>query len=441
MRYSTENKSFVNQVKLKYQQKKLSDMFGDRDEEKKLKTLKQISDTHIYTRVEDVGDAVGSDEEEKRGRRGKYQKSEKGRSYHRLLTQEAPLRSTIDSANLPLLPPPSTPHNSITTFITATTLILNDHENIIPSKSVVVHATPNGPNVVGSTFLVGIKLESRMLYIVFNERWNAHNKYVDHEIKLLMVHKDMKFVDLVDKIHNLLNLNRNLVLINILFDVNMGTSKGMKIESDMDLGAYLIENNTKDDLRNCPFIVEVIEKNQTMAMSRTTSIAATTSASNATSRKKTAASSSAYISTNSISSRASGMAAEEGQEVQSPLTVLPSMGIEDLRVNHMFKNKEELKAALSRIAIKKNFQYKVKRSCLLTFWAKCIDENCEWYLRARSSKTSSYFRVIQYKNFHSCSLNHKSTNNRQANAKVISDCIKEKIRDPKNKLQTKTNNK
>ncbi|XP_060973741.1 uncharacterized protein LOC115712260 [Cannabis sativa] len=39
-----------------------------------------------------------------------------------------------------------------------------------------------------------------MLYIVFNGRWNAHNKYVDHEIKLLMVHKDIKFLDLVDKI-------------------------------------------------------------------------------------------------------------------------------------------------------------------------------------------------------------------------------------------------
>ncbi|KAF4400203.1 hypothetical protein G4B88_019412 [Cannabis sativa] len=248
------------------------------------------------------------------------------------------------------------------------------------------------------------KIESRMLYIVFNGRWNAHNKYVDHEIKLLMV-------------HNLLNLNRNLVSINILFDVNMGTSKGMKIESDMDLEAYLIENNTKEDLRNCPLIVEVIEKNQTMALSRTSSIAATTSGSNATSRKKTAASSSAYSDTNSTSSRASCMATEGGQEVQSPLTVLPSMGIEDLRVNHMFKNKEELKSALSRIAIKKHFQYKVKRSCSLTFWAKCIDENCEWYLRARSSKTSSYFRVIKYKNFHSCSLNHKSTDNRQASAK------------------------
>ncbi|KAF4370567.1 hypothetical protein F8388_020153 [Cannabis sativa] len=230
------------------------------------------------------------------------------------------------------------------------------------------------------------------------------------------------------QIHNLLNLNRNLVSINILFDVNMGTSKGMKIESDMDLEAYLIENNIKEDLRNCPLIVEVIEKNQTMALSRTTSIAATTSASNATSRKKTAASSSAYSGTNSTSSRASCMATEGGQEVQSPLTILPSMGIEDLRVNHMFKNKEELKSALSRIAIKKHFQYKVKRSCSLTFWAKCIDENCEWYLRARSSKTSSYFRVIKYKNFHSCSLNHKSTDNRQASAKVISDCIKEKIR-------------
>ncbi|KAM6578132.1 hypothetical protein CsatB_029969 [Cannabis sativa] len=169
----------------------------------------------------------------------------------------------------------------------------------------------------------------------------------------------------------------------------MGTSKGMKIENDMDLEAYLIENNTKEDLRNCPLIVEVIEKNQTMALSRTTSIAATTSASNATSRKKTAASSSAYSDTNSTSSRASGMATKGGQEVQSPPTVLPSMGIEDLRVNHMFKNKEELKSSLSRIAIKKNFQYKVNRSCSLTFWAKCIDENDEWYLRARSSKTSS----------------------------------------------------
>ncbi|KAF4372204.1 hypothetical protein F8388_005593 [Cannabis sativa] len=217
------------------------------------------------------------------------------------------------------------------------------------SASVVVHATPNGPNAVGSTFMVALRNIQRDALKAY-EKLEKEKKFSEDNVKDLS--SDLQ-------IHNLLNLNQNLVSINILFDVNMGTSKGMKIENNMDLEAYLIENNTKEDLRNCPLIVEVIEKNQTMALSRTTSIAATTSASNATRRKKTAASSSAYSDTNSTSSRASGMATKGGQEVQSPLTVLPSMGIEDLRVNHMFKNKEDLKYALSRIVIKKNFQYKI----------------------------------------------------------------------------------
>ncbi|XP_062103771.1 uncharacterized protein LOC133814881 [Humulus lupulus] len=106
------------------------------------------------------------------------------------------------------------------------------------------------------------------------------------------------------------------------------------------------------------------------------------------------------------------------------------MEIEDIRVNYVFKNKTDLKHTLAKIAIKKHFQYRIQKSCLEAFWAKCIDENCGWYVRARSSKVSDYFRVIKYYKHHTCSLNHRNFENRQASAKVISSYFKEKFRDP-----------
>ncbi|XP_062112499.1 uncharacterized protein LOC133823664 [Humulus lupulus] len=276
-------------------------------------------------------------------------------------------------------------------------------------------------------------MDKIMIFVVFNGRWNANNKYIDHEVKILMVEKDIKYVDLVNKIYKELKLNERLISTNLIFDANMDTSKGMKIESNGNFQVYLNLNKTVEELKKCPLIVEVEQRNQTISLPREASIPSAL-ASNATSHSLTLTDPNTNTASTSkmksASTQESKKITEHGQEAQSPLHVLPNMEIEDIRVNYVFKNKTDLKHTLAKIAIKKHFQYRIEKSCLEAFWAKCIDENCGWYVRARSSKVSDYFRVIKYHKHHTCSLNHRNFENRQASAKVISSYFKEKFRDP-----------
>ncbi|XP_062073964.1 uncharacterized protein LOC133778144 [Humulus lupulus] len=222
-----------------------------------------------------------------------------------------------------------------------------------------------------------------ILHIFFNGRWNANNKYVDHEVKILMVEKDIKYLELVEKIYKELSLNENLISTNMLFDAKMDTSKGMKIESDDNLQVYLNLNKTMEELKKCPLIVEVEQGNQTLSLPREASIP-TALASNATNHTltitypNTITASTSKI--RSVSTQESHKITEHGQEAQSPLHVLPNMEIEDIRVNYVFKNKTDLKYTLAKIAIKKHFQYRIEKSCSEAFWAKFIDDNCGWYI-------------------------------------------------------------
>ncbi|XP_062092987.1 uncharacterized protein LOC133798608 [Humulus lupulus] len=185
-------------------------------------------------------------------------------------------------------------------------------------------------------------MDKIILFVVFIGIWNANNKYVDHEVKILMVEKDIKYVELVNKIYKELRLNESLISTNLIFDANMDTNKGMKIESDENLQVYLNLNKTMEELKKCPLIVEVEQRNQTLSLPREASIPSAL-ASNSTNHSLTLTDPNTIIASTSkmksASTQESNKITEHGQEAQSPLHVLPNMEIEDIRVNYVFKNK------------------------------------------------------------------------------------------------------
>ncbi|XP_062104416.1 uncharacterized protein LOC133815615 [Humulus lupulus] len=242
-------------------------------------------------------------------------------------------------------------------------------------------------------------MDKIMLFVVFNGRWNANNKYIDHEVKILMVEKDIKYEELVNKIYKELRLNERLISTNLIFDANMDTSKGMKIESDENLQVYLNLNKTVEELKKCPLIVEVEQRNQTISLPREASIPSAL-ASNATSQSLTLTDPNTNTASTSkmksASTQESNKFTKHGQEAQSPLHVLPNMEIEVIRLNYVFKNKTDLKHTLAKIAIKKHFQYRIQKSCSEAFWAKCIDENCGCsYFKEKFRDPGSTYRPRQ----------------------------------------------
>jgi len=77
---------------------------------------------------------------------------------------------------------------------------------------------------------------------------------------------------------------------------------------------------------------------------------------------------------------------------------------EELDVGQIFFCKRDLSMRLSVLAMKKNFQFVVKKSTKEVLFVRCIDNKCGWRLRAVRLKDSNIFKIKKYVKVHSCSL-------------------------------------
>ncbi|XP_060972649.1 uncharacterized protein LOC115718113 [Cannabis sativa] len=98
-----------------------------------------------------------------------------------------------------------------------------------------------------------------------------------------------------------------------------------------------------------------------------------------------------------------------------------------------YKDKETLKNVLSYYAIKNNFQYKVWKSCSQEYSLKCVYESCNWSLRASRNGPTNTFIIRRFSNMHTCPINIRHEDQRQATSKLIGECIKPKFLNIKTK--------
>lgn len=271
-----------------------------------------------------------------------------------------------------------------------------------------------------------------LIYIAYNGRWTSNNKYVDHQVKITMVQEGIGFLELQETIYKELALDSSESSLNILFDTKMDTSRGMTIENDNNVAIYMYMIQNEEEFKRCPLIVEIEPKVKSKeARLPESSIVKENSVRYGKGKEAIMASEDSSKMRGKSTSWSSNNVEVQNVEVLSPMTILPTMEIENIKVNNVFKNKQTLKSSLAMIAIKKNFQYKIDKSCSEVFWTSCIDSNCKWFLHARNVKNTEMFKVVKYNEMHTCSLDYKSGEHRQASAVLIGNCIKEKLRDPK----------
>ncbi|XP_060969510.1 uncharacterized protein LOC133036789 [Cannabis sativa] len=98
-----------------------------------------------------------------------------------------------------------------------------------------------------------------------------------------------------------------------------------------------------------------------------------------------------------------------------------------------YKDKETLKNVLSYYAIKNNFQYKVWKSCSQEYSLKCVYESCNWSLRASRNGPTNTFIIRRFSKIHTCPINIRHEDQRQATSKLIGECIKPKFLNIKTK--------
>ncbi|XP_019243448.1 PREDICTED: uncharacterized protein LOC109223538 [Nicotiana attenuata] len=289
------------------------------------------------------------------------------------------------------------------------------------------------------------------IYIAYNGKWTTDNKYLYHEIKLILVNDGITFEDLVEKIFQVLKLKRGEVQPTIWFDTNLETSKGMLVTNDEEVTTciYLLKNDP--NFKTSRFIVDMAERNSLSARySKTEEVNIVQHEEMQIDRDE------ALIPVEPITefeSLAKDKSVDTEQSTHGmklrkrslprkvikkrkrsrskrndwPTVVLGgNASLDEIAVGSLFENKESLKKCFTNSAIKYHFKFKTVRSTKKRYYLKCYDDNCSWYLHASRVRDSALFKISKYVEDHSCSADVlQPDQQRHATSRVISGYIRE----------------
>ncbi|XP_059285099.1 uncharacterized protein LOC132038446 [Lycium ferocissimum] len=104
-------------------------------------------------------------------------------------------------------------------------------------------------------------------------------------------------------------------------------------------------------------------------------------------------------------------------------------------VDQIYQDKETLKIAMTKYAIRERFNFKTERSNAISYTLACWSPECKWKFRASRIGDSEMFRVRAFDDEHTCPLKDKVYSQRQATSWFIGEAVvKAKITNHKRKV-------
>ncbi|XP_022855837.1 uncharacterized protein LOC111377032 [Olea europaea var. sylvestris] len=102
---------------------------------------------------------------------------------------------------------------------------------------------------------------------------------------------------------------------------------------------------------------------------------------------------------------------------------------EDVHDDELFPTKSALISKLQLLAVKYQFEFKVKKSNKSVYTVVCVEKICNWRLRATSIAESEIFQIRKYSSHHICSMSVRRRDNRHATYSVIGKHVAPKYHD------------
>lgn len=113
--------------------------------------------------------------------------------------------------------------------------------------------------------------------------------------------------------------------------------------------------------------------------------------------------------------------------VPKNLTIEQLMSSDTIAVGQTYPSKKDVQSKLSLMAIRENFEFKVRRSTRDLLFVICIDKSCKWRLRASKLNDSDCFLIRKFHNVHTCLTEKFHRNHHQASSWVVGQLIKSKF--------------
>ena len=128
---------------------------------------------------------------------------------------------------------------------------------------------------------------------------------------------------------------------------------------------------------------------------------------------------------------------EDVMENHELTTSLQSKELGEIQLGNLYNNKEELRQVVARFAINNNMEWMVKKSGTDLLYVTCKEPNCKWRLRGKKKMHSENFEVTVFHNEHTCNLNARQSDHRQAAPWVVGHLIKGKYTQDGTKYKAK----
>ncbi|XP_055810202.1 uncharacterized protein LOC129880268 [Solanum dulcamara] len=275
------------------------------------------------------------------------------------------------------------------------------------------------------------------IYIAYNGKWTTDYKYLDHEIKLILVNDGITFEGLVEKIFQILKLKTGEIKANIWFDTNLETSKGMLVTNDEEVTTciYLLKNDP--NFKTSRFIVDIAESNSLSSVNIVQQEEMQIERDEASIPVEPISEFEPLETKSShgmkLRKRAQNRkVSKKRKRSRSKRDDLPSVilrenaSLDEIVVGSLFANKECLKKCFTNSAIRDHFKFKTVRSTKKRYYLKCYDDKCRWFLHSSRINDSALFKICKYVKNHTCSADvFKPDQQRHATSRVISDYIRE----------------
>ena len=113
--------------------------------------------------------------------------------------------------------------------------------------------------------------------------------------------------------------------------------------------------------------------------------------------------------------------------VPKNLTIEQWTSNDTIAVGQSYPSKKDVQSKLSLMAIRENFEFKVRRSTRDLLFVICVDKGCKWRVRASKMNDSDCFLIRKFHNVHTCSTEKFHRNHHQASSWVVGQLIKSKF--------------
>ncbi|XP_070018257.1 uncharacterized protein [Nicotiana sylvestris] len=283
-------------------------------------------------------------------------------------------------------------------------------------------------------------METICIIVAFNGRWTEDYKYLDHQTKLVLVPEAIRFEDFIKQIFEVIELDRHKLEAVILFDINLGTSKGMFVSKDLDLHTCIELLKTHSLFKGCRFIVDISER----VFGSTSNEHVNTETQHDNQNKCQQIMEIDMVEAQAITEEV--LQTHVNRETQhdnqdkcqqimeidmveaQPITEKVLQTFDSIQVEGQSIIEIDNKQALGIQVLE---SAPVVRSSSTRYSLKCNDDRCCWYVRAFRIKDSTLFKIVKIEKKHDCSVNTMKADQRHVTSKLISGYIIDNLQDPR----------